>query len=529
MSAMQLLRMPRKAFAWLRLANSVLATRRQGGDPRQNRNLSKQLASQRGLAMKTGQIFAGVTGESALKPLITSVEPFPLKRMRRVLRAQCKKPLEEIFIDIEESRAAASLGQVHRATLRDGRRVALKIRYPGIVDTVKAELGLIGLLPAAGPAKRWCFDLAGYKQQLRNQVLRELDYRIEAATQARLKANLNIRGLHIPEVIPELCTKGLLVQSWASGERFERVCSWSQSERLEVGRILLTTLFQGLFVFGEVHGDPHTGNYLFQRNDASEPQVNLLDFGATVSMSREQRLSLLTLLIACRRGKPFDVAQCFVLLGFDREKLERISAELGDLCAILFKPFVSPRPFHCRDWRLNTEMNRLLQERRWWFRSAAPAELFPWMRIFHGLIEQLNALDIALPWWPLLEHCVGKELLAAAEAAIPPPVTREIRKEASAPALAGTARTLRIRIDSAERSPAIINFPADEGLQLKEFMPEEIYRKLVSAGLSGQLDTLEKRLKTGTVQNEPVLDRYFDEKRIRAWLIQKPLTRDCIP
>ena len=150
---------------------------------RAERALAGLLADAHGVPMKIGQILAQGSESHAFDALVSSIEPIPLAELQPHIEAELGHRLSEIFSKFDESRAAASLGQVHHAVLRDGREVAVKVRYPGIPDAVRAELRLAGLIPGVGPLRKWGFAIDAYRKVLSSNMERELDYRSEAKRQ----------------------------------------------------------------------------------------------------------------------------------------------------------------------------------------------------------------------------------------------------------------------------------------------------------------------------------------------------------
>lgn len=237
--------------------------RSKGGDERVRARaaLSGLFANARGMPMKIGQLLAGSSEDHVYRPLVAGIEPLPLRELQPFIEKSLGRALGQVFARFDESGSAASLGQVHRAALQDGTEVAVKVRYPDIVRAVRSELRLAGLLPGLGPVKRWGFDLGAYRTVLSENMERELDYRSEAERQGRFSQHLRVEGLAIPGPFPELCAPDLLVQSWERGHRLDQIRSWRKEDKLKVGKTLIRTLFHSLFVLGEVHGDPHEGNY----------------------------------------------------------------------------------------------------------------------------------------------------------------------------------------------------------------------------------------------------------------------------
>ncbi|MCK4842001.1 MAG: ABC transporter, partial [Methylococcales bacterium] len=437
--------------------------------------LAKLMAEARGLTMKIGQLMAGSDDSNLFQPLVTSIKPLPLEKMLPILQQHIGKPVTQLFQHIDESKAAASLGQVHHAKLLDDTEVAVKIRYPGIVESINAELKLSGWLPDAGPVKRWQFDSSDYKNTLRRQLLRETDYRIEIQTQQRFKQKLQVPGLVIPKIHADLGGEAVLVQSWEQGCRFTEACKWPKKARLEIARTLLLTLFQSLFVHGEIHGDPHPGNYLFRRDAQDHAETVLLDYGCTVVISKPYRLALLKLIHASQAGIAVDPLQCFVAMGFNAEKLHHIKDKMPALCQILFQPFLAEKPVHAKQWQISQPMQQLLEDQRWWFRAAGPADLLLLLRTFHGLKQQMEHLDVAIPWWPLLKFAVGEELLQQAQATELAVIDKSSTNQQ---AVKISARKLCIRVTDHGKLSINLDLPAEAILDLESMIPSKVLQQI---------------------------------------------------
>jgi len=437
--------------------------------------LSELLASSRGLPMKIGQFMAGMDDDSPYTKLTTSIEPWPLSQIKPILEQTWQQPLQFIIQDIEESFAAASIGQVHQAKLSDQQSIAIKVQYPNIAAAIDAEMKLAGLLPAGGPVKTWGFDLDSYKATLKNTLNNELDYLHEMQQQLKFSSTIHVEGLHIPHVFPVLCRKNILVQEWAEGVRLSDTTSWPLHARQYIARTLMQTMFQSLFEFGLVHGDPHPGNLLIQYHD-SRPQTTLLDFGCMVSIEKTRRIALLKLILSSRGECETPFLDTFVALGFDAEKLKNIEDKLPQLAQLLFLPFKESSNFDLTTWQLSDKVASLLGEQRWWFRSASPADLFLLIRIFQGLVTQLETLYVQLPWWPLLQQAVKTEIIE--EAMCWQPGNAPTKKP---PVYKGSAKQLHIDINRQGKEPMHLKLSPENALQLEILMPEHVHKQLHEA------------------------------------------------
>lgn len=439
--------------------------------------LSELLAGSRGLPMKVGQFLAGMDDTTPYAKLTNSVEPWPLQDIKPILEKSWQQPLQFMLKDIEESCAAASLGQVHRAFLNDKQCVAVKVQYPDIATAIDAEMTLAGLMPAGGPVKTWAFDLDSYKKTLRDTLHDELDYLHEMRQQLQFSSSMHVEGLYIPHVFPVLCRKNILVQEWAEGVRLSEAATWTLPAKLYIARTLMQTMFQSLFEFGLVHGDPHPGNLLFQYHE-SKPQTVLLDFGCMVSIDKTRRLALLKLILYCRGECHTILLDTFVELGFHAEKLALIEDKLPLLAQLLFQPFTEAKAFNPATWDLSASVADLLGDQRWWFRSAAPADLFLIIRIFQGLVTQLEAFDVQLPWWPILTQAIPEHTIEEAKTWQPGNAPNH-----ALPDCKGSAEKLHIHIQLKDKEPIHITLPAKQALELENIMPEHIHQHIRDADI----------------------------------------------
>ena len=486
----------------------------------ENRSLARQaiaanLGKAGGIIMKIGQVIADTGQDTDFEPLLTGIPPRKLAEMLTVLEKSPKHPNIDDFQAIEKHASAASLGQVHRAILRSGETVAVKLQYPHIRDTVDSELALAGLLPALGPVKKWGMDLNGYRRTLTDNMHAELDYRTEAQRQLRFYNGLDVPGLRVPRIHESLCSERVLVQEWKEGEFFSAVLAWPVPERMLIGRTLLLTLFQSLFRLGEVHGDPHMGNTLYRHGSDGKPEVVLLDYGCTITIGMQQRMALLKLIIGLRAESDENPITCFAAMGFNAEKLSHIVAELPALARILCKPFLDDQPFDTTAWAVKEGFNLLLEDRRWWFRSAGPSDLFLLLRAFQGVVRQLEQLEVRLPWWPLLVKAVGEEVIRDAQEYELPTVAKEylMPKEGIKPIAS------RLKVEVRRDGELIVEstLPPDAALRLDEVMPEQVLDEITRNG-TVDLKALHERLVNTRLAPQELFTMQEANKSYRVWL-----------
>lgn len=477
--------------------------------------IAQQFADARGVTMKVGQLMAVASDvEDAFAPLITSIEPLPLAQVIPLIEASLGCRWKIVFQSIDESNAAASLGQVHHAVLKDGREVAIKVQYPQIDTAIDAEMKLLGIMPKAGPVKKWNVDLDGYRQLLKQNMTRELDYRHEAETQQLFYRELELPAVVVPYVYTELSSEKMLVQSWESGDFLQQAASWPQKQREQIARTLLSILLTSLFKTRRLHADPHMGNSYFRyRDDTSgEIEMVLMDFGCSIELEEQQSMALLKLILSRREKTPGMPISNFVAMGFDSEKLARIEAYLPRLCLYLFQPFLDDDVFQLRNWHPGKQITELLGEKRWWFRSAGPAQLIFIMRAFQGLVQQLQLLNVDINWWQVMKEVLPDSLFEAARDY--PLLDVHGGRDTEVAAL---ANSLKVRITRHDGKKTEVNLPAEAVLELQSFIPDEIKLKLAQAE-DINLPQIVERVRDSGIATQTVFDYKDENKHYQVWL-----------
>jgi len=174
--------------------------------------------------------------------------------------------------------AAASIGQVHRAITRDGRAVAVKVQYPGIGESIEADVRNVALLRRIARMAFPGLETSALVDELRDRLREEVDYALEAEHQQLFADYYEGHPvIHVPRVVPELSTRRVLTSELVPGSSFEDVLGWDQHERDLAAETIHRFVFRGLYRLHAFNGDPHPGNYLFH----GRGRVTFLDFGLT--------------------------------------------------------------------------------------------------------------------------------------------------------------------------------------------------------------------------------------------------------
>ena len=251
--------------------------------PEHAAELTAALGGLKGPLMKVAQILSTVPDvmpEEYTKELAQLQHNAPSMGwafVKRRMQAELGPSWQSRFADFEhEAAAAASLGQVHRATAHDGRKLACKLQYPDMSSAVEADLGQLKVIFSIYRRYDRAIDPSNIHAELSERLREELDYRREAK-QMRLYGRMlaGEAGVSVPEPLEEICTDRLLTMTWLSGEPILSFVDSRVDLRKTVARNMFRTWYVPFYEYGVLHGDPHLGNYTV-RPDGS---INLLDFG----------------------------------------------------------------------------------------------------------------------------------------------------------------------------------------------------------------------------------------------------------
>ncbi|WP_409276924.1 ABC1 kinase family protein [Pseudomonas defluvii] len=307
--------------------------------------VAEQLSQLRGAAMKVGQLLSMDAGDllprelsDILSRLRSDAHPMPMSQLVAVLNESWGKGWEGRFERFSfTSLAAASIGQVHAAQGKDGQRLAIKVQYPGVresissdVDNVATLLSISGLLPKG-------MDVAPLLEEAKRQLQDEADY---------LKEAEHLRYFHqlladspdflVPCAYTEYSSPTILVMSFVDGVAVESLEHAPQAERDRIIALLFGLLMREVFEFQCVQTDPNFANYRYQRDTG---RMVLLDFGATRRYARNSTEAFRRLLIAGLREDRAAIAEAALDVGyFQPETLPRHRALLTDLIAQACEP-----------------------------------------------------------------------------------------------------------------------------------------------------------------------------------------------
>ena len=246
------------------------------------------LGHMKGAAMKLGQVMSfldvGLVPpeyrdefQRKLGELRAAAPTVAFEDMCKVIEEEYDDPLDEVFESFDtEPIAAASIGQVYRATLRDGRDVAVKVQYPGVAAAVRSDMQNLGMILRLMKRVAPGLDARGMAEEISERIGDELDYELEAQNQ-RTIARI-FRGhpfIFVPDVVTSLSRERVLVTEFVEGTGYEELKGHPQETRDRLGEVIFRFFFGCMYRHHQFSGDPHPGNYLLMKDG----RVAFLDFG----------------------------------------------------------------------------------------------------------------------------------------------------------------------------------------------------------------------------------------------------------
>jgi len=378
------------------------------------------LGQMKGAAMKLGQFASFIDTEfipeeyreiyqEQLAKLRTDAPSMPWEKVAKVLDEEYDgEPLDELFADFEEEAfAAASIGQVHRATLLDGRAVAVKVQYPGIAEALDADLRNAGTMVRLARALAPGLDAKAIAHEIRERVMEELDYEYEAQNQRSFsRAYRDHPFIYVPEVITRLSRRRVLVTEFVEGLGFEEIKELPHEERSRFGEIVFRGSLGSIFHLQHFNADPHPGNYLL----LGDGRVAFLDFGMTKKLDNEQIALQQRAFDAASRDDPEAFRAALVDLGFIKNPSKLDAERLMEHMMAVGGWYIEDREIEISARRVMKIIESTNDPRSEYYdlmrRESLPAEELMGRRMEIGVVAVLGQLRAKRNWHRIMREWV---------------------------------------------------------------------------------------------------------------------------
>ncbi|MEO8604553.1 MAG: AarF/UbiB family protein [bacterium] len=339
----------------------------------------------------------------------SQVPPMDYAEIRAQVKCELGKAPEQLFRDFdEEAFAAASLGQVHRATLKDGTDVVVKVQYPGVDETVEQDLSnvkaLLQVFTMIGrDVMQQKIDNREVYQELEERLHEELDYLNEAKNIALFQQMFDGDAeVLIPRVYPDYCSRRVLTMSHLDGYPLADILKPGIDQELKdwVALKYFRVLWRQIFACGTLHTDPHPGNYLV----TFHPKLAMLDFGSIRIFPEDIRKGYHGLAAGLLKDDARAMKRCMMRLGFVDANDD--AGAMIDILRLVFEPLLVDREYDPREYdslERGMEVAQIGLEHRLF---KAPGHRLFLLRALVGLDSYLKQLGTVANWHRVFRECV---------------------------------------------------------------------------------------------------------------------------
>lgn len=312
--------------------------------PKNIENLGDKLSQLRGAAMKVGQLLSMDAGDllpaglnELLAKLRSDAKPMAHKQLLQILKLEWSNADDEnswmdkvAFFDLMPF-AQASIGQVHKADGLGGEKLAIKVQYPGVRESIESDVDNVALLLKMSNLLPAHIQLDELLEEAKQQLLNEADYQLEASYIGRYQQKLSNDRFVLPKVITPLCNQNMLAMTYIEGEEIDAISDLPQCEKNSVVEDLIRLFLSELFDMRLMQTDPNFANYLYQRDSK---KIVLLDFGATREIPPTVSLGYQNLIQAAMDNNQIKALDAARQIGFFQQDLAPDEDYLNEVLSI---------------------------------------------------------------------------------------------------------------------------------------------------------------------------------------------------
>lgn len=319
------------------------------------------------------------------------------KQVIAIIESELKISFDQKFSHISEPLFSASIGQVHRATLRekisDVQDVAIKIQFPEVDKAIFSQLKFLKVLSLSSkfsPINKWRINLNAHLHQIELKLKQELDYTNELNNIIKARSI----GINAPLVFAEYSSSQVISQEWLKGVDLQEVKNkWNFEERKNIANILVNDFMAQLFAFKFYQADTNFSNFLF-----TSSSVHWIDYGNWCHVSNDVSNSLYSIIFQSIHGSDINYLGHLEKIGFDIEKMHFFKPLIPNLISLIFEPFLENRPYDLSSWNVEKRISQMLGENKWWFRSSGGTIFFEIMKSFFGILKIIQFLEVNVNW-----------------------------------------------------------------------------------------------------------------------------------
>lgn len=363
------------------------------------------LGQLKGASMKVGQMLSAdpemIPPEFAegLAALQRNAPPMTWSTLKKEIETALDRPLDAVFRHFDpDPIGAASIGQVHKATLMSGEKVAVKVQYPGVADALGSDLETLKSMIGFGQPFIERQRLDNYFAEIRDVLMAEANYLGEADELERWQEILKAKPfLRAPKPFKEWTRKNVLVMEYVEGDKLDDALEKMEEDERNVWLERWIEIYVWMFhELSELHADPHPGNFLMSRVDG-EMRLTMLDFGCVRRFTPQFTDDMLELLDTCWEDDPTRALHIYKRLGFGGNKLDPTTLPpklIADYHDIVLAPFLRDEPFRFGGWTPAHASRQFMLSNPAFLALTPPADALMYFRVLSGikgLLGRFNA------------------------------------------------------------------------------------------------------------------------------------------
>ena len=474
------------------------------------RNIARKMVQLRGIPMKIAQILSMSSQHED--------DNYQEEALSEITQIDADTMLGQIFSEnpslglrinsFDEFGIPASVGQVHRATVDENPDFALKIKYPTIDGALSLDESLFDIVTKSFGSFKRGFDLSEYREMIKTELHKELDYKKEAKNQMSFYlAFKNNENIAIPYPHLNDSGEGYLLMNWEESMPLDKFLSIASPEQKKDASDLLVDFFMtSLFSLKIIHTDPNPGNFGF-RIRKGKVQLVVYDFGSVRTLHTDFCSGILKLLKSLDSDTS-NIPEIFVTLGFSEEMLRPLFPKLTAFADLLCEPFLSRNRYDLKKWNRKQRAKDILGSQRWNFMISAPAHMFPFMRSVQGLFFYLGKLDATIYLRPFIERFWQVNSNGMNQLPL-----KELRKENSSQLL---AQSMKLRIMESGKEKVALELPRKSIENLDSLITDDIKEKLIQKKI--ELEQIVKKVRQEGYRPMPLFELEEANKSIKVWL-----------
>lgn len=371
----------------------------------------RTMGEMKGAAMKLGQMLSVAPDAlpreflEELRALQKDSPAMPYEMVSAEIEKGLSRPLVDVFRYFDPKPiGAASIGQVHRAKMFDGRDVAVKVQYPGIADTLDSDIKNLASMIQLGRVIADKGHIEAVIEEVRKGILEEADYEHEAENLRKYGAILREHPrIVVPEVIADASSKSVLTMSFIEGTKLDvALDALPEDEKNQTAFDFSSTIVWMFHMKQVLHADPHPGNYLVTPNK----QFAFLDFGCFREFDASFTDGFLDVLVAKWKHQKHRLRPIHDQLGFKAMggSTGLDADQLNEICEIALSPFLYDRDFDWGDWQPQKPMERFVKDNLGVLRYAAPPKAVFYFRVCGGIWGFMQRCRARGNWYRLAQE-----------------------------------------------------------------------------------------------------------------------------